>query len=282
MTAVKFTNVDFSYKGREDDEKKYVLKNFDFEIEQGAFVALIGANGSGKSTVAKLINGLLKCESGKIEVFGMDASDESLLYEIRKRVGMVFQNPDNQQIASIVEDDVAFGPENLGVEREEIGRRIDYALKATEMEKFRYSSVSGLSGGQKQRIAIAGVLAIRPEILILDESTSMLDPKGRKEVMDVVKTLNRENGITVVDITHYMDEAAEADKIFVLHGGKTELSGTPEDVFSDYETLSRCGLELPKAARLAKKLRDAGIPVMSGVKDEEELAENLCVSLRKI
>ena len=207
MQAIEFKNVIFSYRSGDGDQAEIteVLKSINFSVEKGRFIALLGKNGSGKSTAARLINGLLKPVSGTVTVLGKDVSDKNNLFEVRKSVGMVFQNPDNQQIASIVEDDVAFGPENIGMPREEIGRAIDFALKVTDMEKFRHSEAAKLSGGQKQRVAIAGAIAIYPEILILDESTSMLDPKGRREVMEVVKTLNKERGMTVIDITQFID-----------------------------------------------------------------------------
>ena len=281
MTAIEFNKVDFAYRGDDESQISPVLKDFSIKIEKGAFVALLGRNGSGKSTLAKLVNGLLTADGGEITVLGYDANDQKNLFEIRKRVGMVFQNPDNQQVASIVEDDIAFGPENLGVEREEIGRRIEYALKATDMEEFRHSQASRLSGGQKQRIAIAGALALLPEILILDESTSMLDPKGRAEILDVVKALNKEKNITVIDVTHYMDEAAEADEIFVLNGGKIIKSGTPEEVFKDKAALAAAGLALPRPAIVAERLKAAGIPIPDGILKKEKLAEALCKSLQK-
>ena len=283
MQAIEFKNVIFSYRSGDGDQAEIteVLKSINFSVEKGRFIALLGKNGSGKSTVARLINGLLKPVSGTVTVLGKDVSDKNNLFEVRKSVGMVFQNPDNQQIASIVEDDVAFGPENIGMPREEIGRAIDFALKVTDMEKFRHSEAAKLSGGQKQRVAIAGAIAIYPEILILDESTSMLDPKGRREVMEVVKTLNKERGMTVIDITHYMDEAAEADEIYVLSDGVIKLRGTPDEVFSKIETLRSAGLELPRAAVLAEKLRKAGVPVSYGVYDADKLTEELCGLLRK-
>lgn len=283
MQAIEFKNVIFSYRSGDGDQAEIteVLKNINFSVEKGRFIALLGKNGSGKSTAARLINGLLKPVSGTVTVLGKDVSDKNNLFEVRKSVGMVFQNPDNQQIASIVEDDVAFGPENIGMPREEIGRAIDFALKVTDMEKFRHSEAAKLSGGQKQRVAIAGAIAIYPEILILDESTSMLDPKGRREVMEVVKTLNKERGMTVIDITHYMDEAAEADEIYVLAEGVIKLRGTPDEVFSKIETLRSAGLELPRAAVLAEKLRKAGVPVPYGVYDADKLTEELCRLLRK-
>ena len=283
MQAIEFKNVIFSYRSGDGDQAEIteVLKSINFSVEKGRFIALLGKNGSGKSTAARLINGLLKPVSGTVTVLGKDVSDKNNLFEVRKSVGMVFQNPDNQQIASIVEDDVAFGPENIGMPREEIGRAIDFSLKVTDMEKFRHSEAAKLSGGQKQRVAIAGAIAIYPEILILDESTSMLDPKGRREVMEVVKTLNKERGMTVIDITHYMDEAAEADEIYVLSDGVIKLRGTPDEVFSKSETLRSAGLELPRAAVLAEKLRKAGVPVSYGVYDADKLTEELCGLLRK-
>ena len=285
MQAIEFQNVRFFYASNEENGrviKTVVLNDLDFTVEQGSFVALLGRNGSGKSTLARLVNGLLKPTSGKVFVFGMDTSDKKNLFEIRKKAGMVFQNPDNQQIASIVEDDIAFGPENIGMKREEIGAAIDFALKATDMEKYRHAEAAKLSGGQKQRVAIAGAIAIGPEILILDESTSMLDPKGRKEVMAVARMLNKEKGMTVIDITHYMDEAAEADYVYVLDGGKIRIQGKPEEVFARKAELRECGLELPRPALIAEKLRMSGVPLSSGILDAEALSEELCKSLANI
>ncbi len=285
MQAIEFQNVGFSYVSGDENgrtDKTEVLKELDFTVEKGSFVALLGRNGSGKSTLARLVNGLLKPTTGKVFVFGMDTSDKKNLFEIRKKAGMVFQNPDNQQIASIVEDDIAFGPENIGMKREEIGAAIDFALKATDMEKYRHAEAAKLSGGQKQRVAIAGAIAIGPEILILDESTSMLDPKGRKEVMAVARMLNKEKAMTVIDITHYMDEAAEADYVYVLDGGKIRIQGKPEEVFARKTELRECGLELPRPALIAEKLRMAGVPLSSGILDAEALSEELCKSLANI
>ena len=285
MQAIEFQNVRFFYASNEENGrviKTVVLNDLDFTVEQGSFVALLGRNGSGKSTLARLVNGLLKPTTGKVFVFGMDTSDKKNLFEIRKKAGMVFQNPDNQQIASIVEDDIAFGPENIGMKREEIGAAIDFALKATDMEKYRHAEAAKLSGGQKQRVAIAGAIAIGPEILILDESTSMLDPKGRKEVMAVARMLNKEKGMTVIDITHYMDEAAEADYVYVLDGGKIRIQGKPEEVFVRKTELRECGLELPRPALIAEKLRMAGVPLSSGILNAEALSEELCKSLANI
>lgn len=280
MQAVEFKNVSFGYG--EEDSRAEVLRDFSLTIEKGSFIALLGRNGSGKSTCAKLINGLLTPNSGTVTVFGMDTAKRENLFEIRKRAGMVFQNPDNQQIASIVEDDVAFGPENIGLSREEIKERIDYALKVTGTESFRHAQVSRLSGGQKQRVAIAGAIAINPDILILDESTSMLDPKGRQEVMQVVRALNKERGMTVIDITHYMDEAVEADLVCVMGKGVILAKGTPEEVFSKKEIIKSCGLELPVSAKIAESLKEAGLPLGDGILTKESLSEKLCELLRKI
>ncbi len=280
MQAVEFKNVSFGYG--EEDSRAEVLRDFSLTIEKGSFIALLGRNGSGKSTCAKLINGLLTPNSGTVTVFGMDTAKKENLFEIRKRAGMVFQNPDNQQIASIVEDDVAFGPENIGLSREEIKERIDYALKVTGTESFRHAQVSRLSGGQKQRVAIAGAIAINPDILILDESTSMLDPKGRHEVMQVVRALNKERGMTVIDITHYMDEAVEADLVCVMGKGVILAKGTPEEVFAQKEIIKSCGLELPVSAKIAERLKDAGLPLGNGILTKESLSEKLCELLRKI
>ena len=285
MQAIEFQNVRFFYASNEENGrviKTAVLNDLDFTVEQGSFIALLGRNGSGKSTLARLVNGLLKPTTGKVIVFGMDTSDKKNLFEIRKKAGMVFQNPDNQQIASIVEDDIAFGPENIGMKREEIGAAIDFALKATDMEKYRHAEAAKLSGGQKQRVAIAVAIAIGPEILILDESTSMLDPKGRKEVMAVARMLNKEKGMTVIDITHYMDEAAEADYVYVLDGGKIRIQGKPEEVFARKTELRECGLELPRPALIDEKLRMAGVPLSSGILNAEALSEELCKSLANI
>ena len=273
--AIVFENVDFAY----DEGEKNVVEDLSFKVERGSFVALVGRNASGKSTVAKLVNGLIAPLSGKITVLGLDATDENNSFEIRKRCGIVFQNPDNQTVATIVEDDVAFGPENIGVEREEIGKRIDFALKATGTESFRFYYASRLSGGQKQRVAIAGVLAIKPEILILDESTSMLDPRGRREVMDVVKNLNK-LGMTVIVITHYMDEVTDCDEVLVMGGGRLLRSGTPEEIFADEDLLARAGLELPVPAKIAKLLRKKGVKIGQPL-TKEALKDELCVLLQE-
>lgn len=276
MSIINVENVSFSY-----DKRINVIKDLSFSIEKGQFVCIIGHNGSGKSTLAKLFNGLIIPDSGNIVVDGFSSNNKKDLFDIRKRVGVVFQNPDNQLVASIVEDDIVFGPENLGVPREEISERIDFALKAVNMEKFRKSSPERLSGGQKQRIAIAGVLALKPEVLVLDESTAMLDPKGRKEVMAVAERLNKEQGTTVIAITHYMEETVNADRIIVLSDGQIILDGTPKQVFEQKEKLLSAGLELPFATTLSQKLSEKGLKIDSVI-TEKELEVCLCELLQKI
>lgn len=276
MEAVRFDNVKFAYS----DGGENAVNGVTLSVQEGEFIAVLGRNGSGKSTLAKLINALLTPTEGKVEVFGMDTADDKLTFEIRKSAGMVFQNPDNQTVASVVEDDVAFGPENIGVPREEIGQRIDFALHAVGMQAFRDATPSRLSGGQKQRIAIAGVLAIRPRIMILDESTAMLDPKGRREVMEVVKKLNKEQGMTVILITHFMDEALQAGRAIVMHRGEVVMDGPPESIFARSEELETYNLTLPRAAYICKTLQKAGMPVAEAF-TAEELAEAICASLQR-
>ena len=271
---IKFEKVKFSYPG---SENIYALNGVDLTVRKGEFLSVIGHNGSGKSTLARLINGLLEADGGKIEVLGMNVAEGKNSLEIRKHVGIVFQNPDNQMVASIVEDDVAFGPENIGIEREEIGRRIEWALKAVGMEKYRTSTPSRLSGGQKQRIAIAGVLAVKPEILVLDESTAMLDPKGRREVIEVVKRLNQEEGMTVILITHFMEEALLADRTVVMNRGEIVLSGTPEEIFENGDKLEAYNLCLPRITGIINPLNENGMNVKNVLRAEElavSIAEN--------
>lgn len=270
MALLQVENARFSY-----DKKTEVLKGVSFSAEKGDYLAIIGHNGSGKSTLARLINGLLTPSGGTVTVDGISSVDKEKCFELRKRVGVVFQNPDNGIIASIVEDDVAFGPENLGVPREEIKERIDFALKAVGMEEYRKSSPARLSGGQKQRVAIAGVLALKPEILVLDESTAMLDPKGRKEILSVVKKLNEEQGVTVIAITHYMEEAAQARDVIVLSDGEIVMRGSPEEIFLKGAELKKYGLELPYPAYVAEKLKEKGVPIDGVVLTREALAEKL-------
>ena len=274
MSIIKVENVSYDYR-RFEEEKLPAVRGVSFEIEEGEFVVIGGANGSGKSTLAKMLNGLLKPTCGKIEVLGTDVSNEEKVFEIRRNVGIVFQNPDNQTVASIVEDDVAFGPENLGVPREEIVSRVQWALKAVGMEEYAKSTPFKMSGGQKQRIAIAGILAMKPKIIVLDEATSMLDPNGRKEVMSVLKKLNEEENMTVIHITHHMEEAADADRILVMDGGKLVMDGAPREVFADGEKLKEHALSLPVAAELADMLRKAGLPVRESVLSEDELLEEI-------
>lgn len=268
--AIKFNNVTFTYAGSETP----ALKGFNLTVKKGEFLCVLGHNGSGKSTVARLACALLEADGGKITVWGLDPAERGNDIEIRKHAGVVFQNPDNQMVASIVEDDVAFGPENLGIEREEIGRRIEWALSAVGMEKFRNSTPTRLSGGQKQRIAIAGVLAVKPDILILDESTAMLDPRGRREVIDVVKKLNREEGITVILITHFMEEALLADRAVVMNRGEVVMEGAPEEIFESGDALETYNLCLPEIAVISENLKAAGIGIKPCLK-AEELAEQI-------
>lgn len=276
MLDVKIENLGFNY----GDEPTEILSDLSLDIESGAYIAFVGANGSGKSTLSRLINGLLAPKRGKIIVLGMDTGDKSKLFEIRKSCGIVFQNPDNQMVASIVEDDVAFGPENVGVEPERIAERIDFALRSTGTEQFRSVLASTLSGGQKQRVAIAGVLALKPKILILDESTSMLDPIGRHEVMEVVKKLNKQENMTVIVITHYMDEVTDCDKIAVLSAGKIIGYGTPKQVFSDQDLIKRAGLSQPLPQQITALLKERGVDAGFNL-TVEELKESLCRLLQK-
>lgn len=274
-TAIKLENVSFSYPMNDGEEQK-AINGVSLEIEEGAFVALVGHNGSGKSTLAKLLNGLLAPTAGRVLVYGADTADEKKIFEVRSSVGMVFQNPDNQMIATNVEDDIAFGPENLGVPREEIIKRVDWALEKVGMSEFRHATPFKMSGGQKQRLAIAGVLAIKPRVMVLDESTAMLDPKGREEVMQVVKQLNREEKMTVVHITHYMDEALDADRLIVMNDGKVVLDGKPADVFAEHKLLTKIKLGVPCVTRLAVTLAEAGIAVDPRITDEEAFVDSLC------
>lgn len=264
--VITFEKVKFAYPA---SDGVFAVNGVDLLVKRGEFLSVIGHNGSGKSTLARLINGLLEADEGKINVLGLDVSEGKNSIEIRKKVGIVFQNPDNQMVASIVEDDVAFGPENIGVKREEIGERIDWALKAVGMEKFRRSTPSRLSGGQKQRIAVAGALAVKPEILILDESTAMLDPKGRREVIEVVERLNREEGMTVILITHFMEEALLADRTVVMNRGEIVLSGTPEEIFENGEKLEVYNLSLPRITEIINTLNGAGLNLKNVLRPEE-------------
>lgn len=274
MPIIEFQDVEYTYNEGYEGETR-ALGGVSFSIEEGAFVALVGHNGSGKSTVARLMNGLLLPGKGRVKVAGMDTADKKNLFDIRKTVGVVFQNPDNQMIATIIEDDVAFGPENLGLPPAEIRQRVDFALEAVGMSEHKRGTPFRLSGGQKQRIAIAGVLAIKPRVMVLDESTAMLDPQGRKEVMDVVMRLNRQENMTVIMITHFMEEAALADRIIVMNGGRVLADGGVE-VFRRAADLQDAGLELPLACSVADRLRAAGLELPEDIVTDEQLAGALC------
>ena len=269
---IQTESVTFSYGETVPDD---VLKGITMQVKKGEFVALLGHNGSGKSTMAKMYNAMLLPSGGTVYAGGMDTKDEALLYEIRRRVGLVLQNPDNQLVASVVDEDVAFGPENLGVPTEEIRRRVDNALKAVEMYEFREFAPHKLSGGQKQRIAIAGIIAMEPDCIVLDEPTAMLDPRGRTEVLRTIHRLNREKGITIVLITHYMDEAIGADRILVMDDGKILTEGSPEQVFSQVELLKQHQLDVPQSTELIYRLRGAGADLPDCVLSVEECVQAL-------
>ena len=258
-------DLSFSYADEEGREENPALQSFSVDIRRGEYVAVLGHNGSGKSTFAKLLNYILEPTSGELTVGGLDLSRKDLtdrdILDLRKNVGMVFQNPDNQLVATVVEQDVAFGPENLGIAREELRRRVDNALETVGMTAYAKHEPHRLSGGQKQRVAIAGILAMMPQCVVFDESTAMLDPGGRREVLDTIRKLNREQGMTVLNITHYMNEAAEADRIIVINDGRLLLDGTPDEVFAQRDILHKVGLELPQCAELIHALRAAGIKI---------------------
>lgn len=268
---IRTESLRFRYESEDENEKlPEVLKGLNIDINAGEFVAVLGHNGSGKSTFAKHLNGILLPSSGKVYVDGIDTSDDKKLFELRQRAGMVFQNPDNQIVASIVEEDVAFALENLGVPYEEMRARVDDALRAVNMYDYRMHSPSQLSGGQKQRVAIAGIIAMRPKCIILDEPTAMLDPKGRKEVMATIRRMNKDYGITIILITHYMDEAAQCGRVIVMDKGSVVLDDKPEKVFSHVEQLKKIGLDVPQVTELMWELRKAGYDVSSEIITEEE------------
>lgn len=270
---IRFCDVSYRYESDNDTPLPLALKKVNFEIKKGEFVAILGHNGSGKSTVAKLANAILTPEEGQVLVCGMDTADTSLEYDIREKVGVVFQNPDNQIVATIVEEDVAFGPENLGLDPKEIRIRVDNALKAVGMYDYRFHEPHKLSGGQKQRVAIAGIMAMQTDCIVLDEPTAMLDPKGRDEVIGAMKKLNKELGISVVLITHYMNEAVEADRVIVMNTGEAVLSGSPREVFSHADVIENAGLELPDSAKLADILRKNGVDLPHGILTSEEFVQ---------
>ena len=271
-TFIKFDNVSFAYDSEEEQPIRAV-NDFSLTVPEGQFMAILGHNGCGKSTVAKLVNGILVPTKGKVTVAGMDTADEDKTVDIRRNVGMVFQNPDNQIVATIVEDDVAFGPENLGVEPSEIRKAVDAALKAVGMYEFRKREPHRLSGGQKQRVAIAGVIAMNTKCIVMDEPTAMLDPQGRKEVIDTVMKLNKEFGITVILITHFMDEAVKADRVVVMDDGCIALDSTPKQVFRNVEKIKALGLDVPQATELVYRLRKRGMKLPDDILEENECAE---------
>ena len=274
---IEIQNVSYAY----EDAAAKALNNVSLTINDGEFVAVVGHNGSGKSTLAKHLNALLLPTEGIVLVDGMDTADEADTLSIRQRVGMVFQNPDNQLVTTIVEEDVAFGPENIGVPGNEIRTRVDRALAAVGMEKYAHSAPNMLSGGQKQRIAIAGMLAMQPKVLVLDEATAMLDPKGRRDIIDLVTKLHKENGITVVMITQYMEEAIGADRVAVMSGGELILEGTPKEVFSQDELLHKHRLDVPVMQQLANRLNARGANLPKSILSVEEMAQAICQSLSK-
>jgi len=273
MISIK--NLSFKYD-YEDENAIQILKDINLEIKEGEFVALLGHNGSGKSTLAKLINGLLLPGQGDVLVDGMNTKSEEEIWDIRRTAGMVFQNPDNQLVATIVEDEVAFGPENMGVEPSEIRRRVDRALEDVGMTDYKKNAPHLLSGGQKQRVAIAGILAMSPKYIILDEPTAMLDPSGRREVMDTLIKLNKEEGKTIILITHYMEEAAISDRVVVMEDGKMVLSGTPREVFSQVDKIKGLGLDVPQVTELAYELKKDGLEISTEVLNIEEMVKEIC------
>ena len=281
--VVTLTDVVYNYREYDDKGEEKItnrgVNGVSLSIYKGEFLALVGRNGSGKSTLAKMLNGLLLAQKGKVDVYGLDPTVEKELYQIRARVGMVFQNPDNQTVASIVEDDVAFGPENLGIPQKELRERVDTALADVNMLEYATKTPSRLSGGQKQRVAIAGALALRPKILVLDEATSMLDPEGRRDVMETVSKLN-DCGMTVVAITHFMDEAARADRVIALQNGKIAVEGTPAEIFAQHEKLEELGLKTPRDVELALALKEGGLDI-EPKESIFELGEELCRLLSK-
>ena len=279
--AVKAEGLSYTYPGLEEGQGVKVFENLNLEVEQGSFVAVLGTNGSGKSTLAKHFNAILLPTGGHAWVYGMDTTDENLLIPIRRHVGMVFQNPDNQIVANVVEEDVAFAPENLGIASPMIRHRVDKALKQVGMYEYRTHAPHLLSGGQKQRIAIAGVIAMEPKCIVLDEPTAMLDPKGRREVMDTILTLNREKGITVILITHHMDEAARADRMIILHQGVIRADGAPGEIFADVEKIHELGLAAPETVELCHALNGEGFRLPLDLLDTDGCAQAIFDALKR-
>ena len=284
MGIIKTARLIYEYIRRDEEEKieevKRAIDGVDLDIEKGSFVAVLGHNGSGKSTFAKHINGLLLPTEGTVWVGEMDTKDEEHIWDVRKTAGMVFQNPDNQIIGNIVEEDVGFGPENMGVPTEEIWARVDKSLEAVGMTAYRLQSPNKLSGGQKQRVAIAGVMAMKPRCIVLDEPTAMLDPNGRREVIKTVHELNRQEGITVVLITHYMEEVIDADRVVVIDGGHVVMDGTPKEVFSRVKELKKYSLDVPQVTELADELKEAGMDLPYGILSIDELVDELVPLLK--
>lgn len=279
-SLIEIKNVTFEYDS--EDFEHAALKNINLNIEKGSFNVILGHNGSGKSTLAKLLNGLIKPTNGKVFVDGIDTSDESKEFEVRKKLGMVFQNPDNQIICTVVEEEVAFGPENLGVPSEEIRKRVDNALKLVNMSEFKKSAPHRLSGGQKQRVALAGILAMEPECIVLDESTAMLDPIGRKEVINAVHDLNKNKGITIILITHFMEEAFNSDRVIVMNDGSIVDDDTPENIFSKKQMLENCGLDLPQTTNLLHMLSENGYKVNTGKYSVSQTALEIAGLFRRV
>lgn len=273
---VECRDLKYQYAGTEEETGKIAIDNINIDIKKGEFLVVLGRNGSGKSTLAKHINALLLPSGGKVYVDGLDTSDTRNLWDIRNKAGMVFQNPDNQIVATIVEEDVAFGPENLGIEPSEIRKRVDKALKTVDMYDYRKHAPHLLSGGQKQRIAIAGILAMSPECIVFDEPTAMLDPSGRREVIKTIKEINKNSGITIVLITHFMEEAAQADRIIVMDKGSIIMEGTPRDIFSRVSVMKNTGLDVPQITELAYELQKSGINIDTNILTIEEMVEALC------
>ncbi len=275
MKMLKIKNLIHDYIDEEENTVVHAIKGVDLEVEKGQFIAVLGHNGSGKSSLAKHINALLMPTKGTVWVDGMETADEEHLWDIRQTAGMVFQNPDNQIVATMVEEDVAFGPENLCVPTDEIWKRVETSLGAVEMTKYRHKSPLKLSGGQKQRVAIAGIIAMEPQCIVLDEPTAMLDPVGRKEVIETLHYLNREKGITIILITHHMNEVVDADKVFVMDKGKLVMSGTPKEIFSNVEKIKEIGLEVPQVTELGYLLKKSGLNIEDGILTIDELVEKV-------
>lgn len=275
---IKCTNVSFKYIRDAEGvrEEKYAVKNVDLQVKKGEFLVILGHNGSGKSTMAKQMNALIVPTEGTVVVDQLNTSEPENVWAIRSKAGMVFQNPDNQLVATIVEEDVAFGPENLGIESSEIRKRVDESLEKVGMSKYKRHAPHLLSGGQKQRIAIAGILAIQPQCIIFDEPTAMLDPSGRRDVLNNIKYLNKNYGMTIVLITHYMDEAAQADRIIVMDGGSIKMEGTPREIFPQVERMKKIGLDVPQVTELAYELKKAGIDINEKILNVDEMVNELC------